>query len=158
MALHYFRTSEQMSCFVHLACAETRSGWRAGALILEKLAGEGGADAAPDTEAQEEGWRTALALAGTVTDAELLADALPPARLLHRLFHAEGVTVDRARSLSYGCRCSRQRLSGILEGFTVDDLDHMTVDGEIVMTCEFCNHDFRFPREDIRGVPDGAMH
>jgi len=25
------------------------------------------------------------------------------------------------------------------------------VAGEIVMTCEFCNHDFRFPRADIRG-------
>jgi molecular chaperone Hsp33 len=27
----------------------------------------------------------------------------------------------------------------------------MAVDGDIVMTCEFCNFDFRFPREDVRG-------
>ena len=34
-------------------------------------------------------------------------------------------TADRPRALAYGCRCSRARLSGILEGFSADDLDHM---------------------------------
>ncbi|HST76713.1 MAG TPA: Hsp33 family molecular chaperone HslO [Acetobacteraceae bacterium] len=158
MALHYFRTSEQMSCFVHLACEETEAGWRAGGLILEKVAGEGGVDPALDAEAQAESWRTAVALAATLRDAELLDDGLTPDRLLYRLFHTEGVAVDRARALSYGCRCSRQRLSGILEGFSRDDLDHMTVEGDIVMTCEFCNFDFRFPREEIRGTEVGARN
>jgi molecular chaperone Hsp33 len=37
-----------------------------------------------------------------------------------------------------------------LEGFAPDDLDHMAVDGDIVMTCEFCNLDFRFAREEVR--------
>jgi molecular chaperone Hsp33 len=27
----------------------------------------------------------------------------------------------------------------------------MAVESDIVMTCEFCNHDFRFPRADVRG-------
>ena len=108
-----------------------------------------------DAEAQEESWRTATMLAATLTDAELLDDALPPERLLYRLFHSEGVATDRARALSYGCRCSRARLVGILEGFPPDDLDHMAVDGDIVMTCEFCNYDFRFPRQDVRGRDAG---
>jgi molecular chaperone Hsp33 len=151
MALHYFRTSEQLRCFVYLACEETRDGWRAGALVLEKIAGAGGIDPELDDDAQEESWRTATALAATLTDAELLDDALPPERLVYRLFHSEGVATDRARALSYGCRCSRARLVGILEGFPTDDLDHMAVDGDIVMTCEFCNYDFRFPRQDVRG-------
>jgi len=151
MALHYFSTSEQLRCQVHLACEHTDSGWRAGALILEKIAGAGGIDPTLDSEAQEESWRAATALAATLTDAELLDDDLPADRLLFRLFHTEGVAVDRARSLSYGCRCSRARLAGILEGFPTDDLDHMVVDGDIVMTCEFCNFDFRFPRDAVRG-------
>jgi molecular chaperone Hsp33 len=91
-------------------------------------------------------------LAATLTDGELLDDELPPETLLYRLFHTEGVAVDRARALSYGCRCSRARLSGILETFSTDDLDHMTVDGDIVMTCEFCNFDFRFPRDEVHGA------
>jgi molecular chaperone Hsp33 len=152
MALHYFATSEQLQCWVRLAAAPGPNGWRAGALILERIAGQGGIDPEMDEAAQEEAWRTALALAATVTDAELLDDTLHPERLLYRLFNSEGVAADRARALSYGCRCSRARLSGILEGFGTDDLDHMSVDGDIVMTCEFCNLDFRFPRGDVRGT------
>jgi molecular chaperone Hsp33 len=151
MALHYFRTSEQLRCSVHLACEQSDDGWRAGALILEKIAGAGGIDPTLDSDAQEESWRTATILAATLTDAELLDDNLPPERLLYRLFHTEGVATDRARALSYGCRCSRARLVGILEGFPSDDLDHMAVDGDIIMTCEFCNYDFRFPRNDVHG-------
>lgn len=154
MALHYFDTSEQLRCNVHLACEQTEAGWRAGALILEKVAGAGGIDPELDAEAQAESWRTAVALAGTLTDRELLDDELPGDRLLFRLFHTEGVAVDRARSLSFGCRCSRARLAGILEGFCTDDLDHMVVDNDIVMTCEFCNYDFRFPRQDVHGRPN----
>lgn len=152
MALHYFETSEQLRCMVHLACEHTDAGWRAGALVLEKIAGAGGIDPTMDADAQEESWRTATILAATLTDAELLDDELPPERLLYRLFGAEGVAADRARALSYGCRCSRARLSGILENFSTDDLDHMAVDGDIVMTCEFCNFDFRFAREEVRGA------
>jgi molecular chaperone Hsp33 len=156
MAMHYFRTSEQIGSWVRLACAQTPNGWRASALILERVAAEGGIDeTTPDDGEHEESWRTALALAGTLTDAELLDDTLAPERLLYRLFHTEGVATDRARALSYGCRCSRARLAGILDTFPVDDLDHMAVDGDIVMTCEFCNIDFRFPRQDVRGQAPG---
>ncbi|MBV9786528.1 MAG: Hsp33 family molecular chaperone HslO [Acidisphaera sp.] len=155
MALHYFRTSEQLRCFVHLACARTEAGWRAGALILEKVAGEGGVDPTLDGAAQDESWRTATMLATTLSDAELLDEGLPPDRLLYRLFHAEGITAGRPRALAYGCRCSRARLAGILEGFPPDDLDHMSVGGDIVMTCEFCNFDFRFHRENVRGAVAG---
>jgi molecular chaperone Hsp33 len=153
MALHYFRTSEQLRCQVHLACEKTLAGWRAGALILEKVAGEGGVDPSLDAEAQEESWRTAAMLAATLTDSELLDDDLPPERLLYRLFHAEELIADRPRALAYGCRCSRSRLASILETFPPDDLDHMSVSGDIVMTCEFCNLDFRFERTEVSGRP-----
>lgn len=158
MALHYFETSEQLRCVVHLACARTEAGWRASALILEKVAGQGGVDPVLDGAAQDESWRTATTLAATVTPEELLDDGLLPERLLYRLFHTEGVAADRSRALAYGCRCSRARLSGILEGFGPEDLDHMSVDGDIVMTCEFCNMDFRFARDDVQGRGDGLAH
>jgi molecular chaperone Hsp33 len=151
MVLHYFSTSEQMSCSVYLACGLTGEGWRASALVIEKIAGIGGIDPDLDQDGQEESWRTAVALANTVTEDELLDDALPAEQLLYRLFHTEGVAADRARALSFGCRCSRARLASLLEGFPEDDLDHMTADAEIVMTCEFCNFAFRFPRQDVHG-------
>jgi molecular chaperone Hsp33 len=158
MALHYFRTSEQLRCKVQLACAKGENGWRAGALILERVAGEGGVDPDLLDDELEEAWNTATILGGTLTDAELLDDNIAAEQLLHRLFHLEGVAVDRARALSYGCRCSRARLAGILQGFPEDDLDHMAIDGTIIMTCEFCNHDFRFARADMRGSQNSSQN
>lgn len=149
MTANYFATSEQLRSFVRLACARTEAGWRAAAFIMERVAVEGGiADSAGDDDA----WDTALALAHTLTEAEMLDDALAPERLLHRLFHQEGLMLDQPRALAYGCRCSRSRLAGVLEGFPVEDLDHMAEDGTITMTCEFCNVDFRFARESLRGA------
>ncbi len=148
----YFASSEQLRSHVRLACARTEKGWRASAFIMERIASEGGTSEPLDTEAQEEAWRTALVLAGTLTDAEMLDDALPPEALLHRLFALEGLALGQPRALAYGCRCSRSRLAQVLEGFPVPDLDHMAEQGVITMTCEFCNYGFRFDREAIRGT------
>jgi molecular chaperone Hsp33 len=151
MTGNYFASSEQLRSHVRLACARTEQGWRASAFIMERIATEGGTAEPLDAEAQEEAWRTAIVLAGTLTDAELLDDALPPETLLHRLFSLEGLELGQARALAYGCRCSRSRLAQVLEGFPVPDLDHMAEAGVITMTCEFCNYGFRFDREAIRG-------
>ena len=154
MALHYFAVSEQLACRVQIACELSDVGWRAACLILEKVAGYGGIapdlqPPEPDQEEQDEAWRTALALAGTLSKAELLDDAISPEQLIFRLFGAEGATADLARALSYGCRCSRAKLGRVLATFPAQDLDHMAMEGEIVMTCEFCNLDFRFPRDAV---------
>ena len=151
MAFHYFETSEQLDCRVHLASARTEAGWRASALVLERVASEGGLEDSLLPEDPTESWHTATTLAATVTADELLDDALAAEELLFRLFNTEGVAADRPRALAYGCRCSRARLASILETFAHDDLDHMNVGGDIVMTCEFCNFDFRFERDAIRG-------
>ena len=158
MALHYFETSEQLRCALRLSCERTPLGWRAAALVLERVASEGGLETpeAADEDDADEAWRAATVLAATVTDAEMLDDTLPAEQLVWRLFSAEGVAADRPRALAYGCRCSRARLADILEGFVPDDLDHMAVSGDIVMTCEFCNYDFHFGRDEVHGrtLPD----
>lgn len=147
----YFENSEQLKSQVWLACGRSLSGWRASALVIERVAADGGIGAAQDAEDHEDAWHTAQVLASTITPAELLDDALTPDQLLHRLFHAEGLAADRARALSYGCRCSRARLASVLESFGQDDLDHMAEAGAITMTCEFCAVDFRFDRAEVRG-------
>lgn len=149
MAMHYFASSEQHACWIMLACQMTDAGWRAGGLILERIAGEGGSHVVED-EAAEASWETATILAGTLSTKELLDDSLPTLQLLHRLFHEEDLHVSQPRALAFGCRCSRARLANVLETFPKDDLDHMCQDdGNIVMTCEFCNVDFRFARKNI---------
>ena len=149
MTGEYFRNSEQLDTYLKLACEETHAGWRASALVLERVAGAGGLDQQMDLEEQQEAWQTATILARTISTQELLDDTLSGEQVLHRLFHAEGLRLDRPRPLSYGCRCSRDRLLNVLGGFSTDDLDHMADGGTITMTCEFCNFDFRFDRATL---------
>lgn len=146
----YFRTSEQLQSEVRLACGRTLNGWRASALVIERIATEGGIGT-QDEEEQDDAWRTAQALLGTLTAEEMLDDGLAAEQLLHRLFHAEDLATDRPRALSYGCRCSRARLAAVLENFGPEDLDHMAESGAITMTCEFCAVDFRFERAEVDG-------
>ena len=151
MALHYFRTCEQLRCLVHLACEPTPSGLARRRADPGKDCRAGGVDPDMPEPEQEESWRTATALAGTrhrcgAAGRRPAAGAAAVPAVPYR-----GRRRRPARALSYGCRCSRARLAGILEGFPPDDLDHMTVAGDIVMTCEFCNFDFRFPRHQVQG-------
>lgn len=145
----YFRNSEQLDTYLKLACEETPAGWRASALLLERVAGAGWLDQQMDQDQQQEAWQTATILARTISSQELLDDTLSGEQVLHRLFHAEGLRLDRPKPLSYGCRCSRERLLNVLCGFSADDLDHMADEGSITMTCEFCNFDFRFDRASL---------
>lgn len=156
MATHYFETSEQHACWIMLAAARSETGWRAGALILERIASGGGAEATADAEVTgalddlaQDAWDTAVVLARTLTSGELLDDTLPAETLLHRLFHEESLVVGQPRALAYGCRCSKAKLADVLRRFPNDDLDHMAEDGQITMTCEFCNVAFRFSRDEV---------
>ena len=66
MADHYFRTSEQLRTHLRLACAYTPRGWRAAALILERVAAGGGTDdpAGMDPEEAEASYPSAPAADG----------------------------------------------------------------------------------------------
>jgi molecular chaperone Hsp33 len=141
---------------VKLAAAPTPGGWRATALLLERIAFEGGEKREAGTaEEEDEAWRTAVTLAGSATASEMLDDTLAPERLLWRLFHELAPKAQAARPVSFGCRCTRERIGRILAGFGEADLDHMTEEGAIIVTCEFCNVDFRFSRGDVQ--PGGAQ-
>ena len=77
--------------------------------------------------------------------------SLEPNDLLFRLFHEDGVRVYRPHPLAPQCRCSRERIERILGAMDRADLSDMTVDGRIVVTCEFCNAQYVFDGGDIEG-------
>jgi len=149
----YFRQSEQLPTFIRLAVARHyRAGnggegawtWRAGGLLVQKLTREGGVASEKDFE---EDWMRAKSLAETVEDHELLDPMLPPERLLYRLFHEEQVRVYRAVPLQTYCSCSRERVEELLARFSPEELTDMVVDGEVWVTCEFCNARYNFAPE-----------
>jgi molecular chaperone Hsp33 len=149
----YFRQSEQLPTFIRLAVARHyrpgKSGarpwtWRAGGLLVQKLTREGGRGTAREAAFAEEDWTRARTLAETVEDHELLDPLLPPDRLLYRLFHEEQVRAFRAVPLESYCSCSRGRVEDLLKRFSAEDLADMVVDGEVWVTCEFCNSRYHF--------------
>ena len=168
----WFTQSEQIPTRVRLAVAEvlTRDGggaarhtWRAGGLLLQFLPESEErvrtrdlhpGDAPEGHEAHhvepDEAWAEAEALVATIEDVELTDPEVSAERLLYRLFHERGARVFDRQPLPERCRCSRERVAGMLAQFTAEQVHDMTVDGHISVTCEFCSTKYDFDPQDIR--------
>jgi molecular chaperone Hsp33 len=139
---HYFRQSEQLDTGIKVAVAFTDLGWRGGALMLQRLPEDQvqrtlGSDVADD-------WRRAMVLMGTCTDQEMLDPNLPANDLLFRLFHEDGVRVWAPTNLNASCRCSRDRVATVLASLPRDEIADLKVNGNVEVTCEFCNSTYTF--------------
>jgi len=88
-------------------------------------------------------------LMSSATAAEMVDPDLPPRRLLWRLFHDEGVRVYQIHPVEARCRCSRERVAGILRAFPQDDIEDMRKDPVTTVTCEFCNTRYEFHSDDL---------
>lgn len=97
----------------------------------------------------EEDWNRAHILASTVEEQELVDPMLAPDRLVYRLFHEEKVRAFKTRNLSFECGCSAERVKKMLASFGPDDLADMAEDGQIEVTCEFCNRRYSFDPDDF---------
>ncbi len=75
---------------------------------------------------------------------ELLDPAVTPDQLLYRLFHKDGVRVFRTRPLRHACRCSLDKVATTLRAFPQAEIEAMSEDGTVTVTCEFCKADYRF--------------
>jgi molecular chaperone Hsp33 len=155
----YFRQSEQIPTAVRLAAARAFRGggadrafhWRAGGVIVQHLPDSGPRRApdlppgdapegavVPEFEEADE-WNEARLILETLEDHELIDPSISAGNLLIRLYHERGVRVFDPTPLIERCRCSQERITEMLKGFSQDDRDHMVKDGEIVVTCEFCS-------------------
>ncbi|HZK89562.1 MAG TPA: Hsp33 family molecular chaperone [Stellaceae bacterium] len=148
-AQHYFRQSEQLQAGLKLAVGRAGDGqaWRAGGLMVQRVPPEGGH--APIGDDVEDAWRRVMVLMSSTTADELVAPDLPPRRLLWRLFHDEGVRVYETHPVEARCRCSRERIAGILRAFPADEIDDMRKEAVTTVTCEFCNTRYEFDAADL---------
>ncbi|MEW9808682.1 Hsp33 family molecular chaperone [Mesorhizobium sp. ZMM04-5] len=155
----YFRQSEQIPTEIRLQVAKlVRPGegefWRAGGLIAQflpesperlRMGDLHGGDGAPDVEVEiDNAWREVQALVGTIETGELIDPTIEPERLLYRLFHEHGVRVFPATPVADVCSCSRERIRGILDGFSAEEIVESTEDGRISVNCEFCSKSYEF--------------
>ncbi|MDP1912468.1 Hsp33 family molecular chaperone [Brevundimonas sp.] len=147
-AEHYFQQSEQIPTRVRLAVGavvgDRGVGWRAGGALIQLIAGD---DARGSTE---EAWDRSRALFQTLADDELLDLTITPETLLFRLFHEDGVRLEDARALVAQCRCSRERIAGVLTSFDAAERAEMVeADGKIRVTCEYCATVYELAPEEI---------
>ena len=147
-AEHYFQQSEQIPTRVRLAVGAvvTDEGvsWRAGGALIQLIAGD---EARGSTE---EAWDRSRALFQTLADDELLDPTITPEILLFRLFHEDGVRLEDARPLVAQCRCSRERIAGVLTSFdAAERADMVEADGKIRVTCEYCATVYELEPEEI---------
>ncbi len=172
MAGVYFRQSEQIPTRVRLAVAELidrdedgnpRHNWRAGGLVAQFLpqapermcqpdlhGGDG--DERDAVEVEDDAWLEASTLVGTIDTDELTDPQVAIERLLFRLFHERGVRVYDPQTVFDRCSCSRDKIKGVLDGFSAEEIHASVEDGEIAVTCEFCSTTYKFVTEEFESA------
>lgn len=172
----YFQQSEQIPTRIRLAVAESfeagaRHSWRAGGLLVQflpdapermrtpDLAPGDAPDGLQDDETPEDdvleddAWVEAQSLVATVEDHELIDPTLAPERLLIRLFNEREIRVFDSRAVREACRCSRDRVRGMLKSFTSKDRSDMRADdGTIEVTCDFCSTKYQFDGAEVAAI------
>ncbi len=150
-AEQYFAQSEQVPTRVRLAVAQGPDGrWRAGGAVIQNVADDDARGSTADA------WERAQALFETLGEDELVEADLPAERLLYRLFHEDGVRVFPAKALSAECRCSPERVAGMLQAFPQAERAEMVeADGRIHVTCEYCARAYAIA-PDLEGAPAEA--
>jgi molecular chaperone Hsp33 len=134
----YFAQSEQTPTRVRLAVGQADDGdgpwWRAGGLLIQNIAED---EARGSTR---EAWLQAQAVFETLGEDELIDPMLAGERLLYRLFHEQGVRVFEPKPLTGFCRCSEEKILGMLRTFPPEERAQMVeADGQIRVTCEYCS-------------------
>lgn len=141
----YFSQSEQVPTKVALSVAELvvpgkMSMWRAGGMVLQKIAGDSARGLTDDA------WEEGRALFSTLSDSELADPDLGADTLLHRLFHESGVRIESVTALRDECTCNKDRLIATLSRMPSSELrDLAEGDASLGVDCQFCNRHYDIP-------------
>ncbi len=121
----------------------------AAGLLLQKMPHEGGLGAT--VEQDDDMWRRVTMLTDTVTHGELLG--LPTEELLHRLYNEDDVRLFEAKRVAFRCSCSRDKVARMLKMLGRDEVNAVLAEqGEVAVSCEFCNHQYKFDKVDAEQV------
>ncbi|HME39263.1 MAG TPA: Hsp33 family molecular chaperone HslO [Steroidobacteraceae bacterium] len=136
----YCENSEQLPTRLWLhADASGASG-----MLLQRLPGADDVDAA----AVEDAWRRVQLIGETLTPEELRT--LTDAEILHRLFNEDDVRLYEPAPVFFRCRCSRERVSSMLQGLGEAETQAVLAErGEVEVRCDFCNRAYVFDAVDI---------
>ncbi|MBD1550125.1 Hsp33 family molecular chaperone HslO [Pseudomonas typographi] len=138
---NYFSQSEQLGTRFWLQA----DGEQARGLLLQQLP----AEQQRDDDERANHWQHVLALAETLTGAELLG--LDNETLLHRLYHEEAVRLFEEQPLHFQCSCSRERSARALASLGEEDALRLVEEqgGQVEIDCQFCNERYLYDQNDV---------
>lgn len=143
----YFNQSEQLPTWFYFAA----SAQRVTGMMLQAMP----AQICLDAEEAEEHWNRLQHLASTLTAEEMTG--LEHEEILYRLYHEEHVRVFAAEPVKYQCTCSSERMERGLLTLGEQELRELIADqDEIETQCHFCQKQYRFSRQDILRLIQGA--
>jgi len=142
----YFENSEQLPTRLWLhADAQGACG-----MLLQRLPGAGDSpgQGAADVAAVDDAWRRVQLIAETLTPEEMRT--LTDAEILYRLFNEDDVRLFEPAPVYFRCRCSRERVSGMLQGLGETETRSILAErGEVEVRCDFCNRAYVFDAVDV---------
>ncbi len=141
----YFENSEQLPTRLWLyADAQGASG-----MLLQRLPDEGGGAAAQTSPAEvDDAWRRVQLIGDTLTREELRT--LTDREILRRLFNEDDVRLFEPSPVYFRCRCSRERVAGMLQGLGEAETRSVLAErGEVEVRCDFCNRAYVFDAVDV---------
>ena len=141
-AHHYFRNSEQLDTAIFVASKIEKGNSRAGAMMVQRMPHQN-----TTAEDGEDGWRRAVAILSSLTEAELLDEGLDHDALLFRLYHEDGVRAFEPHRVFQQCRCSREKIENTIKTMPRDEITNDA--GEVEVVCEFCKADYTFDADDL---------
>jgi molecular chaperone Hsp33 len=143
----YFENSEQLPTRLWLHADERG----AAGMLLQRLPAGGAAADAPagaGDGAVDDAWRRVQLIGETLTPEEMrnLADA----EILRRLFNEDDLRLFEPAPVYFRCRCSRERVGGMLQGLGEPELRSILAErGEVEVRCDFCNRAYVFDAVDV---------
>ena len=145
---HYMLQSEQLDTRLLLAASDEC----AAGLLIQRLpvAGEGNLERQQreDEIGISEAFNRIAILTATLTREELLTLDAPT--LLRRLYWEEDVRRFEPLRPRFACRCSRERVRGMLRGLGLEEVHGIITErGEVEVACEFCGLQYRFDAVDV---------
>jgi len=139
----YFENSEQLPTRLWLYADEHG----AAGMLLQRLPGAPGT-AVADPAAIDDAWRRVQLIGATLTPEELRS--LADAEIVHRLFNEDDVRIFEPAPVYFRCRCSRDRVSGMLQGLGESETRSILAErGEVEVRCDFCNRAYVFDAVDV---------
>ncbi|HEX4648014.1 MAG TPA: Hsp33 family molecular chaperone HslO [Steroidobacteraceae bacterium] len=149
----YFASSEQLPTRVLLAADDACGA----GMLVQKL--PGGGEGGPEEVAAA--WEGAQRGIERLSAPQLLR--FPVEQLLLQGFEHQDVRLFRGTAVQFECRCSADRVAGILRSLGAQEVRGVLAEqGSVTVTCEFCHRPYRFDAVDVEALfaghrtPDGS--